>query len=380
MAVSSELRNSLGKRRIFGTRPAHRSRRKRCDNFLSFRFEELQACKLETVTERCGSVDAFCLMGQVANYFRTIGKNFEFQPTGNKFQDVFKLMEMLQRNIGNFTDIDLVRVEDRESHTAHDEFVLYREFDDFDTYKIFFMPIKVLSLVDDRLKEILTDFFTYLELQSPFLLPTNSYEMQYSLGLDDEIENIDLDGEEDDTDYKRLVERYTKGDISRYFEEIKKRRVRYATIREVLIEKLKNEIQEYRRMGVESYPISEYAYKPTSKLLDFIEQGVRLYEEDNLLDYELRFIRLRLCDDTFLDDKVDAYDIMEFERQFIFSWELNDDVAKSVVDTFNGNMDASATIIVQAVPLSSIKEKVEISDYPTRWLEWYIDFLDCIDE
>jgi len=382
MAVSSEFGKRFGARGSLGGKQSRPAKARMFDNFLNFRFEELSASKLETVTERCGGVDVVSLTKQAANYFRAIGKQFDFRQTGKVFQDVSSLLEMLRGNLGEFTGIDLVKVKDEGSQMPHDEFVIYREFDDFDTYKLFFMPIKVLSLVDVELREILTDFFTYLEIVSPFLLPDASYEMRYCLGLNDDADNIELEDfmGESKSDYALLADRYVNGDIARYFKEIRKRRIRYATMRGALVNKMRQGIRRYREKGIESYPITPYACKPTYLLLDFLEKGIELYNEDNLLDYELRFIRYRLGDESLLDDEVDAYEVMEFERQFLFTWEMDDEVMKTVIDVFNSSADASATILLQAVPLSSVKDRIEKSDYPMRWLEWYLDFLDCINE
>ena len=227
MAVSSENRSSTCPRGKNRGQEKHTTRKRVCADFLTTHFEGLPAYNLPTVTARCGEIDLPTLESQAKNFLHIYGKDVDFEHSGNICKDLLALTNMLKDNLPEVEVIELVAAETDDGE-KHQEFIAYESVteEDFRPLTLFFLPVKIVDEVDEQLRDILIDFFTFLDRNSPFLPPKASFDMRYILGIsEDDDDQLNEEVVKDWSDeYKKLAERYVNGDINAVFEEMDVRR------------------------------------------------------------------------------------------------------------------------------------------------------------
>ena len=117
-------------------------------------------------------------------------------------------------------------------------------------------------------------------------------------------------------------------------------------------------------------------------LLDLIDLGIQLTLEDNLFNYELRFIRYELGDDQFYDYD-DNDNIIDFDRQFALCYGLDEDdpVCEGTIECLNNDAQSFGGTILLGIERFSGEKKCKMkTDYPKRWQEWFENFVNCINE
>lgn len=380
MEISSKLGSGNG-RRLRG-RKADTAKRRGEPDFLTATFAPIPAYEIPLITAACGKVDLTSLEDQARHLLDIYGKEYIPQRSGNDYKDVMSIHDDIRNQLGEKIDVELSEV--GEDDDKHHEFFTCMECEGFPVNEVFFMPIRILETVDKELRDILILFFGFLERRSPFLLPKASYDVQYAIGiLDEDDEEINEEQAECwSEDYLKLAERYVKGDINKLFKEIEDVARKNPGDVLPLAELIREKISDYQN------PVSRNYKTPTGKeliavtLLNCIEEGIDIHLEDNLFNYELRFIRYEIGDELFYDE-IESDEIVDFDRLFMFTYGLtdDDDVAESVLNCFNQDMgNFSQTIMLDVHRVSAIDGKVEPSDYPKRWYQWFIKFLNCIYE
>jgi hypothetical protein len=366
-----------------GRTKGHTTRARGCADFLTFHFDEIPACELPTVTARCGEVDLQGLESQARNFLRIYGKELDFKHSENKYRDVVALNEAVKSVAPEVGTIELV--ERREEDCLHQEFVIYKQCEGFEVMTLFLLPVWIVSTVDAELRDVLMEFFTFLDYHAPFIQPKDSFDVAYNLGvLDRDDEEFDPEIECDwDEDYRTWAVRYTKGDINSVFEEIKKRRKPYAGRFEKLAESVRMKMAAYKAHGTMFYETPKGEVRAVSELFEVIEHGLKINMEDCLFNYELRHLRFVYRDEDFLIEEYPRYDIFDFDRQFMFCWGLSEDdpVVDKTVDSLNGDAcNICETTLLNSVSLSECKGNVKFSDFPKRWFEWYRQIMHYIYE
>lgn len=379
MGVSSSNRSNIVLPRKGRRKEEHPSRKRMCANFLTFNFEELPAYDIPTVTARCGKVDLPALERQAKDFLRIYGRKLEIVHTGNNYYDVIVLFNQLKENLPEVSGMELVKSEDRQ------EFVAYKEIsqEDFPVMEIFFLPVQIINNIDECLKDILLDFFAFLEWKSPFLTPKESVDMRYCLDLFDEddafcAEDIEGFGE----DYRRQAERYIHGDINALFDEIVARKYSYAVNEQILQKTINKKIEVYKNTGKDIYFTPGGKQKQAKELFETIEQGITLLSEDNIFNYELKALRFKFDDHTFFEH-VETDEIFDFDRQFLFCWGLEEDdgIIRNLMECINADAgNISGTILLNTARIAETKSPIVFSDYPKRWYNWYIKLLNSIYE
>ena len=102
-----------------------------------------------------------------------------------------------------------------------------------------------------------------------------------------------------------------------------------------------------------------------------------------MFNYELRFIRYNIGDEKFYDGEIGSDEIVDFDRFFMFSWGCIDDdkITESVLEEINNDLgNFGATVMLDVHRVSAIDGKVEPVDYPKRWYEWFIRYLNFVYE
>lgn len=379
MAVSSKDRISTGKKHV-GRRPTHTAREGQCGNFLTQRFDCIHAYDIETVTRRCGEIDLPALTEQVRSLFSVYDKKLNFESTGNKFHDAAMLSEAIKENVKEM-DVELVEIDNGDTSSV--EFVAYKLNDGLDTSNLYFLPIRILECVDDKLKEILLDFFAFLSQFSLFRLPYDSYEMCQALGIEYDADEIKYDPEvELSPEYKKLTDRYVQGDVRAYFDTITaKREAKKGCFHELVFEV---------REGMTNYDGGAYYQLPNgenrhvSELFEVLEEGIDLNTEDSLGNYDIAPIRYDLGDETFLEEEGCSDEMLCLDSLFTFSYGFSEDDDKSVgevIDIFNrDNCNMGMPVLVEVEKISKCRYKLEPSDYPKRWSDWYKKLITFIYE
>lgn len=384
MGVSSKNRSGVVQRGATRGKEVHSSRKRMCADFLTYHFEELPAYDIKTVTARCGEVDLPTLESQTKDFLHIYGREVDITHTGNNCRDVVALNNLLKENLPDVDGIELVDAGEDDGE-VRSEFVAYKEIpcEDFPVMTIFFMPIKIVSNIDKGLRDILLDFFTFLDWKAPFLQPKASYDMCYSLGIEEDGDVIDdAFAENWAEDYRQEAERYVKGDINAVFEEMKERKKDCYGNEQILLNSIKEKINAYRKNGKKWYKTPFGVRKKTEELFGNIEQGIALTLEDSLFNYSLKMLRYKFGDETFFE-YVETDEIMDFDRQFIFSWGLNEEdcITEDLMDCINADAgNISSTVLLNTVRISECDTPVKACDYPKRWYEWYIKLLNCIYE
>ena len=386
MAVSSKNRSGDSPRGKFGRAEKHTSRKRMCADFLTTHFDVLPAYDLPTVIARCGDIDLPTLESQAKNFLRIYGKDVEFEQSGNVCKNLQAISRALKENLPEIEGIELVNI-DRDGEEKRQEFVAYENVseEDFQTMTLFFLPIKIVESVDEQLRDILIDFFVFIDRNMPFLHPKSSFDMSYSLGIDED--NEDEFNEEVTQDfcdeYMKLAERYVKGDINAVFDEMEARRRQCIGNEGLFTKELSEKMSHYKTSGNKYYFTPNGNQKKVEELFRVIEEGMKLGREDNIFNYELRALRFRFGDDTFYDEYVETDEILDFDRQFMFSWGLSedDDVVDRTFDIFNADAsNINGTVLLKTARITECHKKIEFGDYPKRWYNWFIDLLNCIYE
>ena len=382
MGLSSKYRSGTILRSESRGKKVHSSRKRKCTDFLTFHFDEIPAYEIETITARCGEIDLPTLERQTKDFLRIYGRDVEFVNTGNNCHDVITLNNLLKENLPEVRGIELVNPSSGMAEEKQ-EFVAYKEIsnEDFPIMTIFLLPIRIVECVDKRLRDILIDFFAFLEWKSPFLSPKNSMDMCYCIGCEGDYELDEDFKERNDEDYIKEAERYVSGDINDVFEEIQnKRRNQYGEYID-LCQQLEIKINEYLAKGRKWYKTPLGKRKQTRELFEVIKNGIALTLEDSLFNYDLRYLRYKYDDESFYE-YVDTDEIFEFERQFIFSWGLeDDDVTEYLMEIVNADVcNISSTVLMNTARIAKCASPVEFSDYPKRWYNWYTKLLDYIYE
>lgn len=382
MEISSKYRPGTIQRGESRGKKVHSSRKRMCADFLTFHFDEIPAYEINTITARCVDIDLPVLEKQVNDFLHIYGREVGFTHTGNNCRDIITLNNLLKDNLPEIQGIELV-IPSSDMEEAKQEFVAYKEIsnEDFPIMTMFFLPIKIVECVDKRLRDILLDFFTFLEWKSPFLSPKDSIDMCYSIGCQDNDDEFDEYFKEDlDEEYVKEAERYVRGDINAVFEEIKRNRNSFYGDYTALCQRLEIKIKEYLSNGRKWYKTPFAKRKQTKELFEVIQNGIALTLEDSLFNYELKFLRYKFYDETFYE-YAETDEIMDFDRQFIFSWGLKDDyITEYLIDMVNADTNISSTVLLNVARIAECTSPVKFSDYPKRWYNWYTKLLNCIYE
>lgn len=378
MGVSSNNRANIVQREKVGRKEVHSSRKRMCADFLTFNFEDLPAYEIPTVTTRCGEVNLPVLERQVKDFLHIYGRELKIAHTGNNYYDVTVLFNQLKENLPEVSGMELVGSENRQ------EFIAYKEIsqEDFPVMTIFFLPIQIVTEVDDGLRDIMLDFFALLEWKSPFLTPKASVDMRYCLGLFDEVDEFDEENTESfGEDYYQQARRYVRGDINAVFDEIVVRKRSYNGNEQVLHKTIDKKIKAYEKTDKNIYFTPSGQQKQTKELFKIIEQGIALLYEDNIFNYELKALRFKFDDHT-LFEYVETDEIFDFDRQFIFCWRLEDDeIIGNLMDIINADAGSiSGTVLLNTARITEVKSPIVFSDYPKRWYNWYLKLLNSIYE
>lgn len=383
MAVSSENRSSTCSRGKNRGQEKHTTRKRVCADFLTTHFEDLPAYNLPTVTARCGEIDLPTLERQAKNFLHIYGKDVDFEHSGNICKDLLALTNMLKENLPEIEGIELVAAETDDGE-KHQEFIAYESVneEDFRPLTLFFLPVKIVDEVDEQLRDILIDFFTFLDRNSPFLPPKASFDMRYILGIsEDDDDQLNEEVVEDWSDeYKKLAERYVNGDINAVFEEMDVRRRNVVDSR--FIQHLNEKIEQYKKSGKAYYFTPNGEQKTVEGLFKVISEGISLGLEDNIFNYELRSLRFGLGDETFYE-YVETDEMLDFDRQFMFCWGLaeEDDVVDRCIDMFNSDAgNFNETVLLKTARIAKCEKEVKFGDYPKRWYQWFIDLLNYLYE
>ncbi|MBR6031395.1 MAG: hypothetical protein IKP36_05460 [Bacteroidaceae bacterium] len=354
-----------------------------CADFLTTHFEDLPAYNLPTVTARCGEIDLPTLERQAKNFLHIYGKDVDFEHSGNICKDLLALTNMLKENLPEIEGIELVAAETDDGE-KHQEFIAYESVneEDFRPLTLFFLPVKIVDEVDEQLRDILIDFFTFLDRNSPFLPPKASFDMRYILGIsEDDDDQLNEEVVEDWSDeYKKLAERYVNGDINAVFEEMDVRRRNVVDSR--FIQHLNEKIEQYKKSGKAYYFTPNGEQKTVEGLFKVISEGISLGLEDNIFNYELRSLRFGLGDETFYE-YVETDEMLDFDRQFMFCWGLaeEDDVVDRCIDMFNSDAgNFNETVLLKTARIAKCEKEVKFGDYPKRWYQWFIDLLNYLYE
>ena len=366
-------------RRESGAYPAKRRGK---PDFLTATIAPIHAYDITTVTAGCGEVKLPALEEQAVRLSRIYGKDYKPERSGNDLKDVLTLYNDVKKLLSDKVEVELVDI-DRDEGNNRQEFVTFYECD-FPTSEIFFIPIRILETIDEDLRDILMDFFAFLERTSPFTLPRNSYDMEYSLGvLDSEDDSFDPEITCDwDEDYRKLAERYVKGDLSKTFAEIEAIGKQFLCDTRPLAARIRKKMSDFKNPITREYTTPHGKEYIASTLLNCIDDGLNICMEDNLFNYELRGIRYNLGDSLFYSD-IDSDKMVDFDRCFLFTWGDcdEDEVMEHTLDAFNGDMGQFCeTVLLDVHLVSRCDGKIEPNDYPKRWYEWYIKFLNCIYE
>lgn len=375
MAVTSGHRGSA--RQQVRERRANRntSRSRECSDFLTCSFDDVPAYTLNTVRAKCGDIDLPALEKKVGVFLRTKGKELEYEHTGDEYQDVVRLVDCLKSDTDDYS-YELIKRDETDEQLI----IAYKESRDFIEESVYFMPVKIVSCVDDQLKDILLDFFAFLDMESPFIKPKDSMDMHFTLGIDEEDDyKLDESVASDMSDeFRKLAENYASGEINDVFEEISSRRRSYAGICNKLTQKIKDSISSYKKNGSKFYKISSDKKHDVEKLFAAIEKGITLCLSDSLFNYELDALRRTVSESLF-----SGYpdEVMEFFRQFLFSWSADEDdpLNEEVVKIFNeDSYNVSPTTLFDYVIIDG--ESNKSSNYPKQWSDWYFELLECIYE
>ena len=382
MGVPSGNRTGVTQGRGSGRTKGNTTRKGMRPNFLNFQFGTLSGYDLCTVTARCEDIDLPSLEGQVKEYLNILGGDAEIERSGNSYKDAAKLIEKVKAKTDNEW-VEFANVEEDDG-SRHQELIGYNVCD-FDVYHLFFLPVKIVTSVDDKLRDILLDFFAFLDWKGPFLIPKAHYDFQYQLGIMDMDDDTQIDPEQSenwDDSYREWAERYVNGDINDIFMEIDQKRVNKHGDCESLVSDLNRKISEYRESGKAYYKTTGGKRMKVPVLLDLIDLGVQLTQEDNLFNYELRFIRYELGDDQFYDYD-DSDSIIDFDRQFALCYGLDEDdpVCEGTIECLNNDAQSFGGTILLGIERFSGEKKCKMkTDYPKRWQEWFEKFVNCINE
>lgn len=389
MAISSKSRKNAGTARPSERNGTTAARTRRCPDFLTFHFDDKPAPEIYTIAEMCGGIDIQSLENSARSFLRTYGKELEYESTGNVAADLVRLNKTLKESIEGVDGVELINTR-LEDGSHRQEFVVYKIHRGVYTMQLWIIPIQLLEYVKEELKDILLDFFAFLERHSPFLLPKASYDINYSLGIfDADFEESEPDEEqasEWSDEYRAQVNRYLKGDINDYFNEIQKRSSLDINGQpSKLVPIIKKKIREFRLHGSKTYQVQKDGdERLVSKLLEAIEDGIKINLEDTLFNHELRNLRYIFGDDDFLDEEEfgNSSDIIDFGRQFMFTWGMYDDdeVVEATIDILNADAgNILQTTLLSYIRISACAKKVKFGDFPERWEKWYIQFLNCIE-
>ena len=381
MAVSSKDR-VITRKECNRRKSAHTSREGLCGSFLTQHLDCIHAYDIETVTRRCGELDLPAITEQARHFMSLYDKELEFKPTGNKFHDAAILTDIIREKVKEM-DIELVEVNDGE--TCENELVAYKVNDGLDTSNLYFLPIRIVQCVDDQLKEILLDFFAFLYYFSLFRLPYDSYEMCQVLCLD--YEETEPKYDEDrlegiSPEYKKFTDRYVNGDIKELFDEIFKRRKDQAGQQWVLVEKVREGMNEYS--GSAYYELPNGESRHVSELFEVIEEGIDLNTEDSLGNYDLVPIRYELGDEDFCEEEGCSDEMLCLDSLFTFCYgysKEDDPSLENVLAVYNQDFSSMGyPVLVEVERLSRCTDKLEPSDFPARWYEWYRKVITFIYE
>lgn len=381
MAVSSKDRVSTGKQRV-GNKPAHTAGAGLCGNFLTQCFDCIHAYDIETVTGRCGEIDLPALTGQVQHFLSVYGKTLHFESTGNKYHDAAVLTDIIKENVKEM-DVELVEVD--KGSTVSAEFVAYKVNDGLDTSSLYFLPIAIVHCVDGQLKEILLDFFAFLSHFSLFSYPYESYEMCQALAIDyDYMPKVKYDPdlvESLSPEFKKVADRYVDGDIRELFKDIEARREALYGNQWQLVEKVRHGMLEYE--GKMFYKLPSGETRSVTGLFEVMEEGLQLNTEDSLANYDIAPIRCELGDESFCEEEGYSDEMISMDSLFMFcyGWGDGDRTVERAINTFNqDNGSMGYPVLIEVEKISDCKGKVEPSDYPKRWYEWYEKLITFIYE
>lgn len=312
---------------------------------------------------------------KVGVFLRTKGKELEYEHTGDEYQDVVRLVDCLKSDTDDYS-YELIKRDETDEQLI----IAYKESRDFIEEFVYIMPVKIVSCVDDQLKDILLDFFAFLDMESPFIKPKDSMDMHLTLGIDEEDDyKLDESVASDMSDeFRKLAENYASREINDVFEEISSRSRSYAGICNKLTQKIKDSISSYKKNGSKFYKISSDKKYDVEKLFAAIEKGITLCLSDSLFNYELDALRRTVSESLF-----SGYpdEVMEFFRQFLFSWSADEDdpLNEEVVKIFNeDSYNVSPTTLFDYVIIDG--ESNKSSNYPKQWSDWYFELLECIYE
>ena len=383
MEISSEHRSATRSRKLGREQKDGSAKRRREPDFLTAEFSPIPAYEVPTVVSRLGKVDLIELEEQARHLLDVYGIDYRLEHSGNDYRDLMSLHDEVKKSLGEKVMVELSETDDGTE--KRQEFFTYSEIDGFPTDQVFFLPVRIVETIDGDLKDILISFFALLEKKSPFLIPKCSYDMQYCLGI------IDMDDEKIDPeqsewwseDYRCMAERYVNGDINKVFEEIWRIARQYTDDGHILSEILRKKIDGIRNPEKRRYKTPNGKEFKVSELLDCIREGLDICLEDNLFNYELRFIRYNIGDEKFYDGEIGSDEIVDFDRFFMFSWGCIDDdkITESVLEEINNDLgNFGATVMLDVHRVSAIDGKVEPVDYPKRWYEWFIRYLNFVYE
>ena len=377
MAVPSSNRSGVVSGREQRREKGRSTRKGVCSDFLNFQFENLSGYDLCTVTARCEDINLPDLENQVSGFLHALGCEVEPEHTDNPYRDAARLIEQVKGKSDNDW-VEFADVEEKDG-SKHLELIGYTECD-FNTYKLFFLPVKIVENVDDDLRDILLDFYTLLDWQGPFLSPKEHYDFQYQLGIMDMEDDCQIDPEQSEMwgeEYTDWAKRYVNGDINKIFGEIEKRRRKFVSDYEGLAAAICKKVKAYGKSGKVYYKTAKGHRNKVATLLDLIYEGIKITLEDNLFNYELRFIRYELGDESFYDwDSND--DMIDFDRQFALCYALDDEdpVVEGTIECINNDAaNFGGTVLLRIERFSGEKKKKMKTDYPKRWNKWFEKFM-----
>lgn len=377
MAVPSSNRSGVVSGREQRREKGRSTRKGVCSDFLNFQFENLSGYDLCTVTARCEDIDLPAIEGQVQEFLHVLGSDVEVEHSGNPYKDAANLIEQVKGKTDNEW-VEFANVEDDKGN-RHQELIGYTVCD-FDTYHLFFLPVKIVTGVDDDLRNILMDFYAFLDWKGPFLSPKAHYDFQYQLGIMDMEDDCQIDPEQSEMwtdEYREWAESYVHGDINKIFEEIEDRRRKFAGNPEGLVNRICKNVKAYGQSGKAYYKTGKGHRNKVATLLDLIYQGIQITLEDNLFNYELRFIRYELGDNSFFDWDAND-DMMDFDRQFALCFALDDEdsVVEGTRECLNNDAGNFGGTVLMGIERFSGEKKIKMkTDYPKRWNEWFEQFI-----
>ncbi len=321
------------------------------NGFLNCEFHDIVSPEMEYQrNETLSSVLSFnvtntdFLYNSALNYCHLLGKKFDPELTGKYYDDLIRIYNEFDRQIPDKYSLNF-DVVDNELY-----FVIYAN-SDFPNQFVF-LPIKNIELMEPKMAKIFKQFVSYYSKSQGILFHGQHMDIDYIVDVwFGEILEYSTEYDEEDI---RVAKMYTEGKIPDLFNEISR-----ISITPGVLEK-------------ECKAIYNEVSSQDQELLNIILKGIPLLSSQRMDSFSYR-----------PDEQNISYDngSVEFERILAIIWD-EDYLWDQLVRVINSELgEFGGGEPVQCMRLDpSTEELLQISDYPMKFYDWFIELIEKINK